>query len=199
MCLGKDTEIETFIFNNFIFSNSNEEKILGISIDNKLTFKSCIKILCRKAAQKIGVLSRLLNNLSDSKKKLIFSSLIKSQFNYCPLIGMFCSRTSNNMINKMHERALRLILNDHTSDFYTLLQNNNDTCNPHRNIQTLMVMIYKIKNNLNPPIIDSMFKRRNNMYNLRNFQRFATKKKKNCKNGSRNFKLRVSAIMVNFT
>ena len=50
---------------------------------------------------------------------------------------MFCSRTSNNMINKIHERALRLILNDHTSDFDTLLlQNNNDTCNHHRNIQT---------------------------------------------------------------
>ena len=30
---------------------------------------------------------------------------------------MFGSRTSNNMINKIHEQALRLILNDHTSDF----------------------------------------------------------------------------------
>ena len=54
MCLGKDTESETFIFNNFIFNNSNEEKILGITIDNKLTFKGHIKILCRKAAQKMG-------------------------------------------------------------------------------------------------------------------------------------------------
>ena len=40
---------------------------------------------------------------------------------------MFCSRISNNMINKFHEWALRLILNDHTSDFDTLLRNNNDT------------------------------------------------------------------------
>ena len=51
MCLGKDMENETFIF-NFIFNNSNEEKILGITIDNKLTFKSHIKIFCRKAARK---------------------------------------------------------------------------------------------------------------------------------------------------
>ena len=50
LCFGKDTENETFTFNNFIFSNSNEEKVLGISIDNKLTFESHIKILCRKAA-----------------------------------------------------------------------------------------------------------------------------------------------------
>ena len=52
------------------------------------------------------------------------------------------------MINKIHERALRLILNDHTSDFDTLLQNNNDTCNHHRNIQTLMIEIYKMNNRI---------------------------------------------------
>ena len=47
---------------------------------------------------------------------------------------MFCSRTSNNMINKVYERALRVLLNDHESDSETLLQNNNDACNHHRNI-----------------------------------------------------------------
>ena len=65
LCLGKDVENETFIFNDFILNNSNEEKILRTSIDNKLTFKSHIKILCRKAVQKIGALSRVLNHLSD--------------------------------------------------------------------------------------------------------------------------------------
>ena len=96
---------------------------------------------------------------------------------------MLCSRTSNNMINRIHERVLRLILNDHTSDFDTLLQNNNDTCNHHRNIQTLMIEIYKMKNNLNPAIMDNMFERRNNTYNLRNFQELATKRKITVKMG----------------
>ena len=45
---------------------------------------------------------------------------------------MLCSRTSNDMINKTHEQALRLILKDHKSDFDTLLQTNNDTWNHHR-------------------------------------------------------------------
>ena len=80
---------------------------------------------------------------------------------------MFCPRTPNNRINKIHEGALRLILNDHTND--TLLQNNDDTCSHHRNIQSLMVEISKIKNNLNPPIMDFMFERRNNTYDFRNF------------------------------
>ena len=96
---------------------------------------------------------------------------------------MCCSRTSNNMINKIHERTLRSILNDHTSDFDALLQTNNDTCNHHRNIQTLMTEIYKMKNNLNPSIMDNTFERRNNTYNLRNFQEFVTKTKRTVKMG----------------
>ena len=48
MCLGKDTENETFIFNNFIFSNNNEEKILGITIDNKVTLKFYVEKPRRK-------------------------------------------------------------------------------------------------------------------------------------------------------
>ena len=64
-----------------------------------------------------------------------------------------------------------------------MLQNNNDTCNHHRNIQTLMVKIYNIKNNLNPSIMDFMFESRNNTYNLGNFQELATKRKRNVKMG----------------
>ena len=64
-----------------------------------------------------------------------------------------------------------------------MLQNNNDTCHHHRNIQILMTEIYKIKNNLNPSVVDFMFERRNSTYNLRNFQEFATKRKRTVKMG----------------
>ena len=82
---------------------------------------------------------------------------------------MFCSRISKSMINKFHELALRLILNDHISDFDMLLKNNNDTCNHHRNIHPLMVEISKIKNNLNTPTMDFMFERGNNTHNTHKF------------------------------
>ena len=60
------------------------------------------------------------------KKKHLFHAAIKSQFNYCPLVWMFCSRTSNIMINKLHERALRVVLGGDLSYFELLFQNNND-------------------------------------------------------------------------
>ena len=101
------------------------------------------------------------------------------------------------MVNKTFEWSLRLILNDHTSHFDTMLQNNNDICNHHRNIQTLMAEIYKIKNNLNPQIIYFMTEKRNNMYNPRNFQEFVTKRKRTVKWVLKP-KLQTTAIMVNF-
>ena len=64
------------------------------------------------------------------------------------------------MIHKVHERALRVIPNDHGSDFETLLQNNNDICNHHRNIQTLLIEIFKIKKGFASPIMESIFKGR---------------------------------------
>ena len=61
---------------------------------------------------------------------------------------MFCSRTSNNMVNKLRKRSLKIIFNDYSSDFDELLENNNDIFNRHRNIQTLLIEVFKIKMNL---------------------------------------------------
>ena len=91
---------------------------------------------------------------------------------------MFCSRTLNNMINKLHEWSLRIILNDYASDFNILLENNNDICNHHRIIQALLIEVFKMKNKLTPPIMDSTLNKRFNTYNLRNFEEFATGRKR---------------------
>ena len=153
--------------------NSKEQQIHGVTIDNKLTFKSHITILCKKGQE---ALSRLSNHLNDSQKRLVLNSIVKYQFSYCPLVWMFCSRTSNNMVNKVHERALRVLLNDHESDFETLLEINNDVCNHHRNIQTLFIKIFKIKKGFAPPIMECILKQRNNTY-VGNFQEFEIEKK----------------------
>ena len=60
------------------------------------------------------------------------------------------------MIKKLHERGLRIVLNDNTSDFETLVQKNNDISSHHKNIQMLMIKPYKIKSEVAPPIMYSM-------------------------------------------
>ena len=83
--------------------------------------------------------------------------------------------------NKLHGRSLRIILNDDSSDFNILLENNNDICNHHRNIQALLTEVFKIQNELALTIMESILNKRFNTYNtcnLRNFQEFATERKK---------------------
>ena len=154
------------------------KKILSITIDNNINFKSDISELCKKASQKISALSTLPSYLHDSEKKIIFNSIIKWQFSYCPLVWMLCSRASNNMINKLHERSLRITLNYYSNGFNIVLENNNDIFNSHRNIQALLTELFKKKNELAPPIMESILNKRFNTYNLRNFQELAAESKR---------------------
>ena len=60
MSIGNDTRDEdVFYYENLTLKNDNEEDILGVTIDRKLTFYRHIKKMCRKADQKLSVLLRL--------------------------------------------------------------------------------------------------------------------------------------------
>ena len=86
--------------------------------------------------------------LSFEKRRIIFKSFVESQFKYCPLIWMFHGRLTNNKINRLHERALRIVYNDYESTFEQLLINDKPFCIHHQNIHKLMIEIYKTLNDI---------------------------------------------------
>ena len=63
---------------------------------------------------------------------------------------MFCSRTLNHRINRLHERALRIAYDDYLSDFEELLIKDNTVTIHKRNLRKLAIEMYKISNNLSP-------------------------------------------------
>ena len=75
-----------FIIITLTLKNSNEEETLGVPIDRKLTFYQHIKKMCRKAGQKLSALLRLSLCLDTNKRKTIYTTMVKSQLNYCPLV-----------------------------------------------------------------------------------------------------------------
>ena len=109
----------------FVITNSNDEKLLGIKTDNKLLFENHASSLCKKTSQKLHALARIVNNMDLSKRKCLMKAFVTSQFNYCPLIWMFHSRELNNRINRIHERALRLVYQDNSLSFTELLEKDN--------------------------------------------------------------------------
>ena len=66
--------------------------LLGITIDNKLTFEAHIENLCKKASYKLWALQRIRKFLTVKHAKTLASSFVSSQFNYCAIVWMFCSR-----------------------------------------------------------------------------------------------------------
>ena len=141
MCLGKNLDDNEMLnFNNLTIKNSKEREILGIKIGNSLNFNNHIKSICRKAGQKLSALLRISSNLNMRPKEL-YKSMIKSQFSYCPLVWMSCSRQSNNLINKIHERSLRISYNDQKTSYQNLLETHNELTIHQRNLQVLIKLL----------------------------------------------------------
>ena len=113
-----------------------------------INFTNHIKSICRKAGQKLSALLRIFEKL--------------------------CSRESNNLINKIHERSLRNSYKDQKTSYHILLEIHNKLTIHQRNLQVLTNKIYEIVNGVASPIMNSLFEFRSNEYNISNFQILST-------------------------
>ena len=132
-------------------------KLFGVTIDNKLKFDYHVSDICLKAGRKLSALTRLTKFLPLERKRILLKAFIESQFKYCPLTWMFYSRSSNNKINRLHERTLRIIYDDCTSTFEELLDKAGSFRVHHSNIQTLAVELYKVRHNISTNIFSDIF------------------------------------------
>ena len=105
----------------FILQNE-EVKLLGVKIDRKLTFETHVKEICTKVNQKVSTFRRVRPYLGIQKSQVLFNSVVISNFTYCPLIWVFCSKAASNKINKTHKRALRVLYDEYESTFEQLLE-----------------------------------------------------------------------------
>ena len=119
-------------------------KLLGVTIDNELKFDAHLNNVCLKANRKLSALTRIRKYLDFNKTRILFKGFFESQFKYCPLTFMFYSRQTNNKINHLHERALRLVYNDYYSTFEELLEKDGSFTIHHYNIQTLCIELYNV-------------------------------------------------------
>ena len=110
--------------------------------------------------------------------------MLESQFSYWSLIWMFHGRTMNNRINRLHERALRLVYSDTNLTFEELLELDNSFTIHHRNLQKLAIEMYKVKHNLSPPFMKNVFPQSENPYNLCSKPEFESSNIRTVYNGS---------------
>ena len=87
---------------------------------------------------------------------------------------MFCTRESNYRLNRVHERALRIISKDYISSFSDLVTLLNEKTIHQRCINFLMTEVFKYLIGLSPDLMNEVLKLKSNHHNLRNFSQFET-------------------------
>ena len=137
-------------FNDYEITSSNSVILLGMEIDDRLNFENHINSLVRKAAGQLNYLISKKHCLNQEAKQVLIQSFIMANFNYCPLVWLFCSSKLKNKQECIQKRALCFLYNDYESDYEHLLSISNKPSIEVRKLRFLSVEIFKTINNLNP-------------------------------------------------
>lgn len=88
-----------------------EAKFLGITIDENLTWKKQIDIVCKSCARSIGVLNKVKLFLPEQALFKLYCTLVLPYLNYGLLLWGDTSKLYINKVLKLQKRALRSISN----------------------------------------------------------------------------------------
>ena len=171
-------------------ANSTEKNLLGVTLDSKLTFEQHVSNLCQKVSNKLYALSRIAHYMDQAKLRMLMTSFINSQFQYCPLAWMFHSRKLNTKINKLHERDLRITYRDQESSSEDLLGLDNSVSVHQKNLQVLMIEMFKTKHGLNPLFMKEIFCPQTKQYSHRNDRDFNLPRVRSVMYGSKTVRYR---------
>ena len=93
-----------------VISNVDHAKSLGLIIDNRLSWSNHVNELCKKVTSAIGALRRIRPLISQSTAVLVYNSLIQPHFDYCSLVWDGLSDQLSDKLQKLQNRAARVIL-----------------------------------------------------------------------------------------
>ena len=91
-------------------------KLLGVTIDNDLSFDEHVSELIRNVSKQLQVLKRHKHLISTYAKKRLYDAFLLSCLNYCPIIWHYCGKRNSDKLEWINKSCLRFIFNEyHTS------------------------------------------------------------------------------------
>ena len=87
--LGRHKQKEKINLNINGAEIKGQNSVIGVEIDNELTFNNHISIICKKARNKINAISRIQSFLVRKEKEALVNTFVYSDFNYCLLVWLF--------------------------------------------------------------------------------------------------------------
>ena len=148
--------------NKFPIEQVSSVKSLGIYIDENLTWHFHIDKLGKKIASAIGAIKRVKPFVPQSTLLNIYNSLVQSHFDYCSLVWGNCGKTLSNKLQKLQNRAARVITSSsYDVDVDSLFHNLSwKELHTQRQIRKAF-MVFKSLNGLVPEYLTSKFVTRN--------------------------------------
>ena len=148
-------------YNNIDIKMTTSDKILGVYVDENLSWNDHYRHVSKKVSSFLWLLSKIKTYLSQEHRLLYYNSYIKPHFDYCSVIWSNSSNCNVNRIDKLQRRACKLILgNDYVSLNESLYQLNLLSFDQCVFLNKAKIM-YKIHNNLAPSYLHEMFQMRN--------------------------------------
>ena len=137
-----------------------------MNFDENLIFSQHISELCKKASQRVGVLARLRNLITTEAKLLLYKTAIMPYLTYCHLTWHFCKASDTRKVERIQERALRIVYNSHSETYMNLLDRAKLPSLLNRRLQDIVILMYKVKYRLVPDFICDIFSTKSCKYNF---------------------------------
>lgn len=154
--------------NDLLISSENNLKILGVTLDNHLTFQPHIKETLKKVYAKIAALRRLRRLISTEVMIKLYKAYILPHFEYCCPLLLGIGKCQNKKLEKANYYALKTLLKRNNSTSYeTVLKLATMSCLEQRRYEQSLILAFKSIKLHGPIYISNMFKLRHSNYNLR--------------------------------
>ena len=88
----------------------NDFKLLGVTLDQDLSFNRQIEELCKKLSKRIGLLRHISPYLKCNQRNVYYSTIIKPVMLYGSTIWTSCSKENLLKVLRLQKRAARIIL-----------------------------------------------------------------------------------------
>ena len=155
--------------------------------DTNILYADKNSVLLRKPNVKLSSYCRLKDILSFRTKLCLYYSFIMSHFHYCSSIWHHCLKSDSKKLDRLHERALRYLYSDESSQTSTLCDRIGYSL-VDRRIQNLLIIVFKTINNYPPEYLRDLFRLRDNIKNLRGVNKLQVPKPNTTRYGKNSVK-----------
>ena len=145
----------------------NIVKLLGINIDDVMSFNEHLRVICKKAGQQVNAMMRLCNVLDTEVKKSIYQAFIHSNFSYCPVVWITSNIKNISKLERIQYRALKFVYNEFDVSYEDLLKKSKTLSISVHMMHCIAVEVFKCLNDIAPVYLREMFSKHSRSHNTR--------------------------------